>query len=163
MIIKCLSPDLAELYDLPHGNISDRLLCQQRRQCRRNFYLCPVLHRFSSPHWCKKRAKIPSGCVDGIFAFEPIRYYGQRSNCADLLYNYSIPSFSLALNWQPAMFVKKPFETVTSIPARAHIRHGLFTPRLKHVPFVSNEYSFPFIRRVPTIIFPHSDPARLSR
>ena len=27
MIIEGLSPDLAELYDLPHGNIVDRLLC----------------------------------------------------------------------------------------------------------------------------------------
>ena len=28
------------------------------------------------------------GCADGIFAFMPILYYGQRSKCADLLNSY---------------------------------------------------------------------------
>ena len=32
------------------------------------------------------------GFADGIFAFKPVFYYGQRSKCADLLNSYQIPS-----------------------------------------------------------------------
>ena len=32
------------------------------------------------------------GFADGIFAFNPVFYYGQRSKCADLLNSYKYPS-----------------------------------------------------------------------
>ena len=47
--ITTLAKDLVPTGKQIERDISDRLLCQQRRQRRRNIYLCPILHRFSSP------------------------------------------------------------------------------------------------------------------
>ena len=45
---------------------------------------------FRDPLWFRpvKQGKNPIGFADGIFAFRPMFYYGQRSKCADLLNSY---------------------------------------------------------------------------
>ena len=41
-----------------------------------------------------KQKSFEIGCADGIFAFQPMFSYGQRSKCADLLNSYKKCYFS---------------------------------------------------------------------